>query len=133
MRCGSLHVLRQGVEPPAEHARTSSRATVRPPMVMGLAAWAVGGCQVGREAGQALCQRGDGLGQLAEAAAGEVLLVGVVLLQDGQPLQFGVGLGQRQHGRVARGDGLHLGVGQFLAADVLGAAGGVVAGHHLAR
>ena len=62
-------------------------------------------------------------GSSRKAAAGEVLLVGVVLLQDGQPLQFGVGLGEREHGRVARGDRLHLGVGQFLAADVLGAAG----------
>ena len=80
-----------------------------------------------------LRQPGDGLRQLADAAAGEVLLVGVVLLQDGQPLQFGVGLGQREHRRVARGDRLDLGVGQLLAADVLGAAGGVLAGHHLAR
>ena len=73
------------------------------------------------------------LGQVAQAAAGEVLLVGVVLLQHGQPLQLGVGLGQRQHRRVAGGNRLDLGVGQLLAADVLGPAGGVVAGHHLAR
>ena len=100
-------------------------------MVIGSPAWAASGRQVGREVGDALGQPGDGVGQLADAAAGEVLLVDVVLLQDGQPLQFGVGLGERQHRRVARGDGLDLGVGEFLAADVLGAAGGVVAGHHL--
>ena len=46
-------------------------------------------------------------------------------------LDLGVGLGQRQHGRVARGDGLDLGVGELLAADVLGAADGGFAGHHL--
>ena len=92
-----------------------------------------GGGLVGGELGQALRQAGDGAGQVAHAAAGEVLLVGVVLLQEGEPLQLGVGLGQRQHRRVARGDRLDLGVGEFLAADVLGTAGGVVAGHHLAR
>jgi hypothetical protein len=62
------------------------------------------------------------LGQLAQVRPGEVLLVGVVLLQDGEPLQLGVGLGQGQHGRVARGDRLDLGVAQFLPADVLGTA-----------
>ena len=56
----------------------------------------------------------------------------MVLLQEVEALQFGVGLGQRQHGRVAGGNRLDLGVGEFLAADVLGAAGGVVAGHDLA-
>ena len=59
------------------------------------------------------------------APPGQVLLVSVVLPQDGEPLQFGVGLGQRQHRRVAGRDGFHLGVGQFLAADVLGLADGV--------
>ena len=44
----------------------------------------------------------------------------------------GVGLGERQHGRIAGGDGFDLGVGEFLAADVLGAAGGIVAGDDLA-
>ena len=55
----------------------------------------------------------------------------VVLLQEGEPLQLGVGLGQGQHRRVARRNRLDLGVGEFLAADVLGTAGGVVAGHDL--
>jgi hypothetical protein len=32
---------------------------------------------------------------------------------------FGVGLGQRQDGRIARGERLHLGVAEFLAADGL--------------
>ena len=89
-------------------------------MVMGSPAWAASVARSAVEVGHALGQPGDGLGQLADAAAGEVLLVGVVLLQDGEPLQLGVGLGERQHGRVARGDGLDLGVGELLAADVLG-------------
>jgi hypothetical protein len=55
----------------------------------------------------------------------------VILLQEGEPLQLGVGLGQGQDGRVARRDCLDLRVGEFLAADVLGAAGRVVARHHL--
>ena len=46
-------------------------------------------------------------------------------------LQLGVRLGERQHGRIARGDGLDLRVGELLAADVLGAADGALAGHHL--
>ena len=90
-----------------------------------------GGGHVGGEAIDAALQPVDGGGQVAKAAAGDVLLVGVVLLEHGQLLDLGVGLGQRQHGRVARGDGLDLGVGQFLAADVLGAADGGLAGHHL--
>ena len=55
----------------------------------------------------------------------------MVFLEQGEPLQFGVGLGEREHGRVARRDRLDLGIGEFLAADVLGPAGGVVAGHDL--
>ena len=102
-------------------------------MVIGSSAWAASVAHVGGEVGDTLGQAGDGLRQVADAAAGEVLLVDVVLLEDGEPLQLGVGLGERQHGRVARGDRLDLGVGQFLAADVLGPAGGVVAGHDLAR
>ena len=47
-------------------------------------------------------------------------------------MQFGVGLGQGQDRRVAGRNRLDLGVGEFLAADVLGAAGGVVAGDDLA-
>jgi len=41
-------------------------------------------------------------------------------------LQFGVGLGERQHGRVARRDGFDLGIGEFLAADIIGPAGGIL-------
>ena len=88
---------------------------------------------VRRQLGQALGQAGDGPRQIAHAAAGDVLLVEVILLEQGEPLQFGVGLGEGQHGRVARRDRLDLGIGKFLAADVLGPAGGVVAGHDLAR
>ena len=55
----------------------------------------------------------------------------MVLLEDGQPLQFSVGFGEREHRRVARGDGFHLGIGQFLPADVLGPAGGVIPCHDL--
>ena len=114
-------------------AGTSSREQVRLPMVIGSAAWAVGRGLVRREVGQTLGQAGNGARQIAHAAAGDVLLVEVVLLEQGEPLQFGVGFGQRQHRRVARGNRLDLGIGEFLAADVLGTAGGVVAGHHLAR
>jgi len=46
-------------------------------------------------------------------------------------LQFGVGFGQRQNGRVARRYRLDLGVGEFLAANVLGPASGVVTGDDL--
>ena len=48
-----------------------------------------------------------------------------------EPLQLGVGFGEGEHGRVARGDRFDLGIGEFLAADVLGTAKGIVAGHHL--
>ena len=84
-----------------------------------------------RQGGATPLQPGDFLGQFLQALAGGVLLVGVVLLQDGQALDLGVRLGQRQHGGVAGGDGLDLGVGELLAADVLGLADGEVAGHHL--
>ena len=50
-----------------------------------------------------------------------------------EPLQFGVGLGEGQDRRVARCNRLDLGIGEFLAADVLGTAGGVVAGDDLAK
>ena len=102
-------------------------------MVIGSSAWAVAVAWSADELGQTLGQAGDGPRQIAHAAAGDVLLVEVVLLEQGEPLQFGVGLGERQHRRVARRNRLDLGVGQFLAADVLGTAGGVVAGDDLAR
>ena len=41
------------------------------------------------------------------------------------------GLGEGEHGGIAGGDGFHLGVGQLLAADILGLAHGAVAGHDL--
>src|SRR5436190_20569704 len=41
----------------------------------------------------------------------------LVLFQNGEPLQFGVGFGQSQHGRVTGGNGLHFGVGEFLGTD----------------
>lgn len=55
----------------------------------------------------------------------------MIPFQDGEPLQFGVGFGQREDRRVARRNGLDLGVGKFLAADVLGASQGVLAGDDL--
>ena len=61
-------------------------------------------------------------GKLAQASPGEILLVRVVLLQDREPLQFGIRLGERQDRGIARRDRLHFGIGEFLAADVLGAA-----------
>ena len=79
-----------------------------------------GGRLIGFEVGCPPGELGNRFGQLAAVAAGEVLLVGVVLLEDRQPLQFGVGFGERQHGRVARRDGFDFGIGEFLAADVLG-------------
>ena len=90
-----------------------------------------GGGLVRGELGQPFGQAGDGARQIAHAAAGDVLLVQVVLFEKVEPLQLGVGLGERQHRRVARRNRLDLGVGEFLAADVLGAAGGVVAGDDL--
>ena len=47
-------------------------------------------------------------------------------------MQFRIGFGKRQYGWVARCNRLDLGIGKFLAADVFGTAGGVVAGYHLA-
>ena len=60
-----------------------------------------------------------------------VLLVHVILLEQCEPLQFGIRFGEREHGGIARRDSLHLGVGKFLRADVIGAAGGVLAGDDL--
>lgn len=57
--------------------------------------------------------------------------VQMVLPQDGESLQFGVSFGERQHRRIAAGDGFDFGERQFLTADVFGSAGCVVAGHHL--
>lgn len=47
---------------------------------------------VGREGGQALFQLLDLIRQIADTAASDVLLVGVVLFQEVQVLQLGVGL-----------------------------------------
>ena len=87
--------------------------------------------QVGSKDRPGVCRADRWSGQLAERPAGNVLFVGVVLLEQGQPLQLGVGLGERQDGRVARRDRFDLGVGKLLAADVLGTAGGVVTRHNL--
>jgi hypothetical protein len=59
------------------------------------------------------------------------LLVEVVLFQEVEALQLGVGLGQCEDGWIARGNRLDLGIGEFLAADVFRPAGGVVAGDDL--
>src|SRR5271163_4961407 len=72
------------------------------------------------EPGKAIGQACDGRWQTVHATAGDVLLIQVVLLEQGEPLQFGVGLGECQHRRVSRRDRLDLGVGKFLAADVFG-------------
>jgi hypothetical protein len=88
-----------------------------------------GGCGlVGAELGQPFGQAFNGRGQVAHTAAGDVLLVEMVLFEQVEPLQLGVGLGQREYRRVAGGNRLDLGVREFLPADVIGAAGGVVAG-----
>ena len=55
----------------------------------------------------------------------------MILLEQVQALQLGVGLGEGEDRRVAGCDGFDLGIGEFLTADVLGAAGGVVARYHL--
>ena len=49
---------------------------------------------VAPEVGQAALQPGESLGQFAEGAPGQILLVGMVLFQDGEALEFGVGLGE---------------------------------------
>ncbi len=61
-----------------------------------------------------------------------MLFIRAVFLQECESPQFGVGFGKPQHRGVARRDCLDLGVGQLLAADIPGAAGGVVAGDDLA-
>ena len=55
----------------------------------------------------------------------------MALFQQCEPLQFGIGLGERQYRRIARRDRLDLGVAQFLTADILGAAGGIIARNNL--
>jgi len=56
------------------------------------------------------------------------LFVEVVLVEQGEPSQFGIGLGDSQNPRVARSNGLDLCIREFLAAGVFGPPGGVVAG-----
>ena len=51
----------------------------------------------------------------------------MVLLEQIQALQLGVGLGEGEDRWVAGRDRFDLGIGEFLTADVLGSAGGVVA------
>ena len=90
-----------------------------------------GGSLVGRQVGQPLGKTGDGLGQLAHVAVGEVLFIGMVFLEHGQPLQFGIGLSQGEHGGVARRNSFDFGIGQLLTANVLGTAEGVFAPYYL--
>ena len=71
---------------------------------------------------------GDSRREIADAPAGDVLLVHVVLLQEIEAMQLRVGLGEGQDRRVAGSNRFDLGVGEFLTADVLGSAGGIVAG-----
>ena len=40
----------------------------------------------------------------------------MAFLEQGEPLQFGIGLGEREHGRIAAGDRFNLRVRKFLAA-----------------
>jgi hypothetical protein len=89
-----------------------------------------GGLILGKSAYSSVQPR-NGLRQVAQRPAGDVSLVGVVLAQHSEPLQLSVGLGQGQDCGVAGGDRLHLGIGEFLATDVLGLADGGLAGHHL--
>ena len=89
-------------------------------MVTGSSAWARAVSRSAVKLGEPRPEPGNRLGQLPHVPAGEELLVGVVLPQGREPLELGVRLGERQDGRVARGDGLHLGVRELLAADVLG-------------
>jgi hypothetical protein len=89
------------------------------------------GLLVGREFAQPVGRGRDRSRQIADTAPRNILLIEVVLLEQGETLQFGVGFGERQHRGIARRDRLYLGVREFLAADVLGPAGGVVAGDDL--
>ena len=91
----------------------------------------LGGGDILREGGHTTLQPGDVRWQSPQLAPGQELLVGMVLLEDMQPVQRGIRLGEGQHGGVARGDGFHLGVGQLLGADVLGLPDRAVAGEHL--
>ena len=89
-------------------------------MVTGSAAWAaavaISWVRAARRRSSRVMLRRQG----PQLAPGQVLLVSMVLLEDMQPVQCGVGLGQRQDGGVAGRDGFHLGVGELLGADVLG-------------
>ena len=110
----------------------SFRVHVRVPMVSGSAAWA---CAVAMSCVRAARRRSSramvsGQGRAGCAGPGTARRRGASAGRCSR-LQFGVGLGQRQHGGVAGGDGFDLGVGELLAADVLGLAHGAVAGHDL--
>jgi hypothetical protein len=59
------------------------------------------------------------------------VLVEVVLFQEVQALKLSIDLVERQHGWIPGGDRFDLGVGKFLAADILGAAAGIFARHDL--
>jgi hypothetical protein len=91
----------------------------------------LGGGAILRERGQATLQPGDVPRQDPQLAPSQVLLVRMVLLEDMQPVQHGVRLGQRQDSGMARGDGFHLGVGELLGADVLRLPHRTVAGEDL--
>ena len=56
----------------------------------------------------------------------------MVLPEDAEPLQLGVGLGEREHGGIPRRDRFHLGIGEFLSTDVFGTADDIIACHDLA-
>jgi len=86
---------------------------------------------VRRQVGQMLGHTGDALGQIVYSPPGDELLVEVILLERGEALQLGVGLGQGQYGWVARRNRFDLGIGEFLAANVFRTAGGVIARNHL--
>jgi hypothetical protein len=89
------------------------------------------GCHVGRQFGQVFLLGGDHLGQIADRAAGHELFVQMVLLEQGQSLQFGIRLGECEHRGVARCNRFYLRVTQFLTTDVLGDSRSVVAGDDL--
>ena len=115
-------VLRQGFKPIGEDG---GKVVVRINPASdgdGIADVVFGGFHVRAEPGQPLGQARDGSRQVAHATAGDVLFIEMVLFQEVKALQLGVGLGESENRRVAGGDGLDLGVGEFLAADVLGTA-----------
>lgn len=56
---------------------------------------------IGFQFGQPFIQAGDLSGKVTHAAAGDILLIKMVSLEQGEPLESSIGRGKRQRRRVA--------------------------------